>query len=298
MNCLILGSGKIGIDLYIKCKRSKFFKDIYIFNRNKFSIGAKYCLTNKFNYFDTGIEGLIKKIDLNDFNLIYDATSAEASIGNYKSLKTYLNLKNFFYINLTPSKIGEYMVPYHFLKARSKSKSKSINLITCGGQSSIPLIIELKKVLPSLIYVELVSSISSISAGPATRKNVNDYIENTQSAISILSGVKNNKVIINLNPSNPPVNMMNSIFFECKKKLQKIDFIKVLRSLRIINKNIKLYIPGFNARLFKTVSKNVFRITIRVVGQGDYLPSYAGNLDIITSAAAYLPKLIYEKNYN
>ena len=294
MNCLILGSGKIGIDLYIKCKRSKLFKNIFIFNRNKFSIGAKYCLVNKFNYFNTGIKGLVKKIDLNDLNLIYDATSAEASIGNYKSVMTCLNLKNFFYINLTPSKIGEYMVPYHFLKARSKS----INLITCGGQSSIPLIIELKKVLPSLIYVELVSSISSISAGAATRKNVNDYIENTQSAISNLSGIKNNKVIINLNPSNPPVNMMNSIFFECKKKLQKIDFIKVLRALRTINKNIKFYIPGFNARLFKTASKNVFRITIRVVGQGDYLPSYAGNLDIITSAAAYLPKLIHEKNYN
>lgn len=294
MNCLILGSGKIGIDLYIKCKKSKFFKNIYIFNRNKFSIGAKYCLANKFSYFDTGIKGLINKIDLNDLNLIYDATSAEASINNYKLLRACLNIKNFFYINLTPSKIGEYVVPYHSLKA----KSKSINLITCGGQSSIPLIIELKKLLPSLIYVELVSSISSISAGPATRKNVNDYIENTQSAISKLCRMKNNKVIINLNPSNPPVNMMNSIFFECKKKLHKIDFIKILKTLTTINKKIKFYIPGFNAKLFKTVSKNVFRITIRVVGQGDYLPSYAGNLDIITSAAAYLPKLIHEKNYH
>jgi acetaldehyde dehydrogenase len=160
------------------------------------------------------------------------------------------------------------------------------------------LIIELKKILPSLIYIELVSSISSISAGPATRKNVNDYIENTQSAVSKLTGIKNNKVIINLNPSDPPVNMMNSIFFECKKKLNKIDFIKILKVLRTINKNIKFYIPGFNAKIFKTESKNVFRITIRVVGQGDYLPSYAGNLDIITSAAAYLPKLIYEKNYH
>lgn len=291
MNCLILGSGKIGVDLYIKCKRSKFFKNIFIFNRNKFSIGAKYCLVNNFNYFNTGIKGLIKKIDLNDLNLIYDATSAEASTNNYKFLKNYLT-KN-FYINLTPSKIGEYVVPYHSLK----TKAKCINLITCGGQSSIPLIIELKKVLPSLIYTELVSSISSISAGPATRKNINDYIENTQSAISKLSGITNNKVIINLNPSDPPVNMMNSIFFECRKELVKIDFIKILKVLRTINKNIKFYIPGFNAKLFKTEIKNVFRITIRVVGQGDYLPSYAGNLDIITSAAAYLPKLIHEKNY-
>ena len=224
-------------------------------------------------------------------NLIYDATSAEASINHHKLLKSYL--KNFYYINLTPSRIGEYTVPYHSLK----NKSKCINLITCGGQSSIPLIIELKKILPNLIYIELVSSISSISAGPATRKNVDDYIENTQSAISKLSGIRNNKVIINLNPSNPPVNMMNSIFFENKQKLSKIDFIEILKALGTINKNIKFYIPGFNAKFFKTESKNIFRITIRVIGQGDYLPSYAGNLDIITSAAAYLPKLINEKNY-
>ena len=291
MNCLILGSGKIGIDLYIKCKRSKFFKNISIFNRNRFSIGAKYCLKNNLNYFDTGIEGLINSIDLKKINLIYDATSAEASINNYKLLKPFL--KKNFYINLTPSDIGEYTVPYHSLK----NKSKCINLITCGGQSSIPLIIELKKVLPDLIYTELVSSISSESAGPATRKNINEYIENTQSAISKLTGIKKNKVIINLNPSNPPVNMMNSIFFEYKKKLQKMDFVKISKVLKKINKNIKFYIPGFNGKFFKTDSENFFRITIRVVGQGDYLPSYAGNLDIITSAAAYLPKLIYEKDY-
>ena len=291
MNCLILGSGKIGIDLYIKCKKLKFFNNIYIFNKNKFSIGAKYCIANNFNYFDTGIRGLIKKIDSNNLNLIYDATSAEDSIKHHKLLRSHL--KKNYYINLTPSKIGEYTVPYHSLK----NKSKCINLITCGGQSSIPLIIELKKILPSLMYIELVSSISSISAGPATRKNVNDYIVNTQSAVSKLSGIRNNKVIINLNPSDPPVNMMNSIFFECKKKLHKIDFVKISKVLKAINKNIKFYIPGFNAKLFKTEIKNVFRITIRVVGQGDYLPSYAGNLDIITSAAAYLSKLIHEKNY-
>jgi acetaldehyde dehydrogenase len=176
--------------------------------------------------------------------------------------------------------------------------SKKINLITCGGQSSIPLIIEMKKILKSLIYVELVSSIASLSAGKATRENINDYIQNTQAAIFNLSGVKNNKVIINLNPSNPPVNMMNSIFFECSKNLSKLNLLKINKVLKMINKKIKIYIPGYNAKFFKTEKKNIFRVTIRVVGQGDYQPSYAGNLDIITSAAAYLSKLIYEKNYN
>jgi acetaldehyde dehydrogenase len=292
MNGLIIGAGKIGIDLYIKCLKIKYFKNLYIFNRNKKSIGAKFCRKNKFNYSNEGIFGLKKKIEKNDINIVFDATSADSSLRNYKILKPYLN--NIFYVNLTPSKIGEYMVPYY----SSNNMSKNINLITCGGQSSIPLIIEMKKVLKNIIYTELVSSIASLSAGKATRENVNDYIQNTQAAISSLSGVKNNKVIINLNPSNPPVNMMNSIFFECSKNLSRLKLFKIAKVLKIINKKIKTYIPGYNAKFFKTEKKNIFRVTIRVVGQGDYLPSYAGNLDIITSAAAHLSKLIYEKNYN
>ena len=292
MDCFILGAGKIGIDLYIKCRRIKYFKNLYIFNRNKDSIGAKFCRKNNFNYSNDGILGLKKKIEKNNINIVFDATSAASSLKNYKVLKSYSNY--IFYLNLTPSKIGDYMVPYYSLN----NMSKKINLITCGGQSSIPLIIEMRKVLKNLIYVELVSSIASLSAGKATRENVNDYIENTQAAISNLSGVNNNKVIINLNPSNPPVNMMNSIFFECSKKITKLNLLKITKVLKMINKKIKTYIPGYNAKLFMTEKKNIFRVTIRVVGQGDYLPSYAGNLDIITSAAAHLSKLIYEKNYN
>jgi acetaldehyde dehydrogenase len=292
MNGLIIGAGKIGIDLYIKCRKIKYFKNLYIFNRNKDSIGAKFCRKNNFNYSNDGILGLKKKIEKNNINIVFDATSAASSLKNYKVLKSYSNY--IFYLNLTPSKIGDYMVPYYSLN----NMSKKINLITCGGQSSIPLIIEMRKVLKNLIYVELVSSIASLSAGKATRENVNDYIENTQAAISNLSGVNNNKVIINLNPSNPPVNMMNSIFFECSKKITKLNLLKITKVLKMINKKIKTYIPGYNAKLFMTEKKNIFRVTIRVVGQGDYLPSYAGNLDIITSAAAHLSKLIYEKNYN
>jgi acetaldehyde dehydrogenase len=292
MNGLIIGAGKIGIDLYIKCKKNKFFKNLYIFNRNKYSEGAKFCKKKKFNYYDSGIKGLISKVEFNETNVIFDATSADSSVKNYKILKNHL--KNNYYINLTPSKIGTYSVPYHF----SKNIPSTINLITCGGQSTIPLIIEIKKIIKNLSYVELVSSISSVSAGKATRQNVNDYIKNTQDAISNLSDIKNNKVIINFNPSNPPVNMMNSIFFESKKNFTKLDFLKISKVLKKINVKIKNYIPGYNAKIFKLDQKNIFRVTVRVVGQGDYLPSYAGNLDIITSSAAYLSKLIYEKNYN
>jgi len=171
-----------------------------------------------------------------------------------------------------------------------------INLITCGGQTSIPIINEFKKILgKNLKYVELVSSISSKSAGQATRDNINEYITTTESAIKKLTKTKNVKVIININPSEPPVNMMNSLFFETKKKMTNTEYAKMKKSINYINKKIQNYIPDYNAKIFKTFENNIVRVTIRVVGQGDYLPRYAGNLDIITSSAVYLSKMIYEK---
>jgi acetaldehyde dehydrogenase (acetylating) len=293
MNCIILGAGKIGLDLYFKCKKEKIFNKIFIFNLNKYSEGAFFCRKKKISCFHNGVIGALKELKKNELNIIYDATSANSNIKNEKILRKFLNKS--YLINLTPSKVGNYMVPYN----NQKIIQKKINLITCGGQSSIPLIIELKKYLKNKInYVELVSSISSVSAGKATRENINEYIHNTQKAIKFLTEIGNNKVIINLNPADPPVNMMNSIFFETKKTLNNLDIKKIKIAIKLVNNKIKKYIPGYNAKFFKTFKSNVFRVTVRVVGQGDYLPTYSGNLDIITSSAVYIGKLIYEKNNN
>ena len=285
MNCIIIGTGKIGIDLYIKCLKSKNFKKILIFNRNKKSEGAKYCLKKKFQYSSKGIEGVEKNID--ETQIIYDATSAKSNILILKKIKN--KLKNKYFINLTPSKNGEYLVPY----TNKKKIPQIVNLITCGGQTSIPIINEVKKILKSkLKYVELVSSIAARSAGKATRDNIDEYITNTESAVKKLTKTNKVKVIININPSEPPVNMMNSLFFELNNNISKKDFKKIEAAVNKINKRIKIYIPQYNAKIFKSVEKNILRITIRVVGQGDYLPTYAGNLDIITSSAVYLSNFI------
>ena len=289
MRYLIIGSGKIGIDLYVKLKKLNLPGKIFIFNRNKNSIGGKYCRKKKLNYSSRGVEHLLSFLH-EENNIIFDCTSAEASIKIYKKIYDKLN-KN-FYVNLTPAPIGKYFIPY-FSEVKIPH---TINMITCGGQSSVPAIIEMKKVIKDIRYVEVISSIASQSAGKATRQNINEYITNTQRAIGQLSGIKNNKVIINLNPSNPPVNMMNSIFFECKsfnkEKLKRARLV-----LNKINKTIKKYIPGYNAKLFYQKNENFFRVTIRVVGSGDYLSTFAGNLDIITSSSAYIGKLLNEK-YN
>ena len=287
-NAIIIGTGKIGIDLYIKCKKSKIFNKIYIFNRNKDSLGAKYCKKKKFLYYSTGINGIKKK--LNECKFIFDATSAKSNNKIIKELNNKINNK--YFINLTPSKNGEYIVPY----THKKKIPNKINLITCGGQTSTPIVVAFKNILGNkLKYVELVSSISSKSAGKATRDNIDEYITNTEKAIQQLAKIKNIKVIININPSEPPVNMMNSLFFETRNKVNISDFKKLKKSITTINKKIKSYIPGYNAKIFRSLEDNIIRITIRVVGQGDYLPKYAGNLDIITSSAVHLTKIINEK---
>jgi len=287
-SAIIIGTGKIGIDLYIKCKKSKIFNKIYIFNKNKNSLGAKFCIKKKFLYSPMGTTGINDR--LKECKFIFDATSAEANIGILKELKNKIDNK--YFINLTPSKNGKFIVPY----THDKKIPNIINLITCGGQTSTPVITEFKKILGNkLKYVELVSSISSKSAGKATRDNIDEYIQTTEMAIQKLANVKNIKVIINLNPSEPPVNMMNSLFFETKNKIILSDLKKMQKAINLINKKIKSYIPQYNAKIFKSLETNIIRVTIRVIGQGDYLPKYAGNLDIITSSAVYLAKIINEK---
>lgn len=296
ISCAILGTGKIGIDLYVKIKKSNFVKNVEIYNLNKKSIGHIFCKKNKFNVFDTGIDGILNKI--NEFDVIIDATSSYSNKLNYNKLKNYL-FKNKFFLNMTPSGIGKQYIPFFFDNGSIPNK---MNLISCGGQSTIPIINSIKNYLKNkLKYVEVVSSISSISAGPATRANVNDYIMSTNNAIQFFSKIKKSKVILNLNPTDPPVNMMNTIFFECRKKIEDAEIKEIKKIIIKINKRIKSYIPGYNATYFKDlIDDKIFRVTIRVVGAGDYLPSYAGNLDIINSSALEIIRLINEKknSYN
>ena len=256
VKCAIIGTGKIGIDLYVKCKISKFVNNVEIYNQNPNSIGHIYCKKNNFNVFDTGITGIKKKIEY--FDIIIDATSSSSNKENYRQIKKYIK-KDKFFLNMTPSGIGNLYIPFFY---NGDAIPNSLNLISCGGQSTIPIILSIKNYLKNSIKnVEVVSSISSKSAGPATRSNVNDYILSTNNSIKYFSNIKKIKIIISK-----------------------------------INNKIKRYIPGYNAIYFKDLIKdNIFRVTTRVVGAGHYLPSYAGNLDIINSSAIEIIRLVDEK---
>ena len=291
MNCAIIGTGKIGLDTYFKCLKSKVFKNIKIYNLNPKSEGAKFCKRKKLKYFSKGINGIYKNIYNTD--VIFDATSAKSNKKNFKKLKKFLK-KNKIMVNLTPSNTGQFYVPY----LKKQKMPNVINLITCGGQSSIPIAKEIKEKFKKIKYFELVSAISSKSAGYATRQNVNEYIENTKQAIRKTCKLKNVKVFFNLNPSEPPVTMSNSLYFQLDKGIKKKDMQIVKRILHKVNKYMKKIIPGYHSKLIGIMEKNVFKISIKVLGQGDYLPSYAGNLDIITSVGVNYAKQFFEKKYN
>ena len=284
MYCAILGTGKIGIDLYYKLKKDKNNK-ILIANRNPGSIGAKFCRSKKFNYSSGGLEYLLKK----KCKIIFDTTNAKSNIEHYKKI----NKKNIILVNLTPSGIGKYYIPY--IDEKKKNKSNSFNLITCGGQSSIPIIYEISKNLKKIKYVEIVSAISADSAGLATRANINEYLNITSKAIKNYTKIKNVKVILNINPGTPPVDMSNSIYIELKKKISSKEITNVQKIVTMVNKKMKKYIKGYNAIFLGKVNDFCFKITLKVTGDGDYLPKYSGNLDIITNMAA---KIVSQKSWD
>ena len=283
MNCAILGAGNIGVDLYLKLKKKKINK-VSIFNLNPNSSGAKYCKKRGFNYHSNGIKGVLK--NLNNFDIIFDATNSKSNLKHSKILKS----KKKILINLTPSKIGNFYIPY--IDKDKNLKSKSFNLITCGGQSSVPVIYEISKRIHSIKYVEIVSAISSKSAGLATRANIDEYLTITSKAVKNYTSVKNVKVILNINPSDPPVNMSNSIYIEFRRSLT-IKGIKLIKTLiSKINKKMKIFARGYKANYIGQINKNAIKVKLEIEGDGDYLPKYAGNLDIITNMATQVLKNI------
>ena len=161
-------------------------------------------------------------------------------------------------------------------------------MVTCGGQASIPIAFALSQVHSLIDYIEVASSIASRSAGPATRQNLDEYIETTQDALMTLTGAKHTKAILILNPATPPIDMQTTIY----AKINNPDLPGIQAAVNDMVEKIKRYVPGYQLTLPPTIQDNKIVTTIKVVGAGDYLPQYAGNLDIINCAAISMAELI------
>ena len=269
----ILGSGNIGTDLLIKTLRSPLLECTLFIGRNLSSQGISKAIGLGVKVSDLSIDAILNDPDCCE--LVFDATSALS----HKKHAEILKKLDKMVIDLTPSNIGKMCIPA--VNLSDCLKYKNVSMVTCGGQASIPLAYVIGKAYHHVDYIEVVSSISSRSAGPATRVNLDEYIETTEKGLMDFTSCKKTKAILNLNPAFPFVDMQTTVFAKVDNPDLEI-FIPAIDDMVI---KIKKYVPGYELIVPPTIENERIVMMTRIQGIGDYLPAYAGNLDIINCAA-------------
>ncbi|WP_020007352.1 acetaldehyde dehydrogenase (acetylating) [Salinicoccus albus] len=284
IKCAIIGSGNIGTDLMMKLLRSEHLEVTALIGIDPESKGLKRAEAYGLTAISNGIEGLKENPELAD--VVYEATSAKAHMHNAPVLKS-LGMKA---VDLTPAAIGPFLVPAVNLREEEIPHMDNVNMVTCGGQATIPMVHAVSKVL-DVDYAEIVASISSQSAGPGTRQNIDEFTETTAAAIKEVGGARDSKAIITLNPADPPILMRNTIHVQTAGDAESKSE-EIMQSLDQMLTTVQGYVPGYRYKASPVIKGNVVTISVEVEGNGDFLPEYAGNLDIITSAAVRTGEVI------
>ncbi len=269
----IVGSGNIGTDLLYKVRRSKLLECSIFAGRDPKSKGIQRAMAMGINTSFDSIGAIEQKPDLCE--IVFDATSAKSHLVNAPILKKLGK----HVIDLTPSRIGRMCVPA--LDIKESVGAENISMVSCGGQATAPIARAIMEVHPETTYIEVIGSISSKSAGPGTRSNIDEYTQTTKDAILLYSGVPKAKAIIILNPAEPEVWMYNTVY----ATIRKPDIPKLKKKIKEVEKDIQRYVPGYRVTYGPVSESGRVVISTQVEGAGDFLPKYSGNLDIITSAA-------------
>jgi acetaldehyde dehydrogenase len=270
----ILGSGNIGTDLMMKLERSNVLQLTTVIGIDPESDGLRLAKEHGYETIDTGIQGFLERPELAD--IVFDATSANAHIRHAK----YLKEAGKRVLDLTPAAVGALVVPP--VNLGEHIEGSNVNLITCGGQATIPIVHAVHRVSP-VNYAEIVATISSKSAGPGTRANIDEFTQTTARGIEVIGGAKKGKAIIILNPAEPPILMRNTV--NALVEEGKLDEQAITQSIQEMVETVQSYVPGYHLRTEPLFDGNRVTVFLEVEGAGDYLPKYSGNLDIMTAAA-------------
>ncbi|MED1204478.1 acetaldehyde dehydrogenase (acetylating) [Heyndrickxia acidicola] len=268
----IIGSGNIGTDLMYKLERSDVIELTSMLGIDPESDGLKRAKDRGYRTFSNGITALEENPDLAD--IVFDATSAKAHINHAKILEKMGKVV----IDLTPAAIGPFVCPAVHLQ--TPLQGLNVNLITCGGQATIPIVHAINRIA-DVRYAEIVATISSKSAGPGTRANIDEFTITTKRGIEEVGGADQGKAIILLNPAEPPILMRDTVYCEVKQ----MDREKITESIEEMVEVVREYVPGYRLKQQPLFEESHVTVFIEVEGMGDYFPVYAGNLDIMTSAA-------------
>jgi acetaldehyde dehydrogenase len=284
----IVGSGNIGTDLLYKLLRSEVIEPRWMVGVDPDSEGLKRAAGLGVETTSKGVDWLLGQDQRPD--LVFEATSAyvhRANAPRYEALGIRA-------VDLTPAAIGPYVVPVANL--REHLDAPNVNLITCGGQATIPMVYAVSRVT-TVPYAEIVATVSSVSAGPGTRANIDEFTQTTSRAVEVIGGAQRGKAIIVLNPADPPMVMRDTIFCAIP---DDADRAAVTASILEVAAQVASYVPGY--RLLQEPQfddpsdlnggRTIVSVFLEVEGAGDFLPPYAGNLDIMTAAATKVGETI------
>jgi acetaldehyde/propanal dehydrogenase len=287
IKCALIGSGNIGTDLIYKIMRSPVLEPVWMVGIDAASEGLARARSLGLKTTAEGVDGLLPHVLADGIQIAFDATSAYVHAENSRKL----NELGVMMIDLTPAAIGPLCVPPVNLREHADQCEMNVNMISCAGQATIPIVNAVSKV-QAVDYAEIVASLSSKSVGPGTRANLDEFTYTTSNAIVKVGGAKRGKALCIINPADPPVIMRNTINCLTEGEPQQAAIID---SVLAMIEQVQRYVPGYrlvNGPVFDGHRVSVF---MEVMGLGDYLPKYAGNLDIMTAAACRTAEMFAEE---
>ena len=287
IRCAMIGSGNIGTDLMYKLQRSTVLEPVWMVGIEATSEGLARAKSMGLKTTDKGVDGLLPFVAADNIRIAFDATSAYVHKENSDKL-TKLGVK---VIDLTPAAIGPFCVPPVNLKEHLGKNEMNVNMVSCGGQATIPMVYAVSRV-QAVKYGEIVATVASKSVGPGTRKNIDEFTRTTAAGVEKVGGARQGKAIIVINPAEPPMIMRDTI--HClTEEAPKQD--EITRSVHEMIKDVQKYVPGYKLMNGPVFDGNRVTVYMEVAGLGDYLPKYAGNLDIMTASATRTAEMFAEE---
>ncbi len=277
INCALIGSGNIGTDLMYKALRSEWLNPVWMIGVDPASDGLAKARAAGLKATHEGLDAALPHFKDDKIQIAFDATSAYVHAENSRKVLA----QGVFMVDLTPAAIGPFCVPPVNLEQHMRQQTANVNMVSCGGQATIPMVYAISRV-QGVSYAEIIATVASKSAGPGTRKNIDEFTRTTALGIERVGGAKKGKAIIILNPAEPPLIMRDTV--HCLVE-GKPDEAKITDSIKQMVAEVQKYVPGYTLKQNPVFDGQRVSVFLEVAGLGDYLPKYAGNLDIMTAAA-------------
>jgi acetaldehyde/propanal dehydrogenase len=286
VKCAIIGSGNIGSDLLCKLSRSEVLEPVWMIGVEEASEGLRRARESGLRTTHEGLDAVLSELAQGRVKIAFDATSAAAHAASAPKLAA----AGILAVDLTPAAVGPYCVPPVNLTEFVGRGETNVNMVSCGGQATIPMVAAVSRVQP-VAYAEIVATVASKSAGPGTRKNIDEFTRTTARGLERVGGAKRGKAIIILNPADPPLIMRNTV--HCLTE-EDPDRPAIARSIETMVAEVRHYVPGYRLKNDLVFDGRRVSVFLEIEGRGDYLPTYAGNLDIMTAAATRTGELLAE----